>query len=440
MMVKLEKIDGGKISLEIEVAENMLEDALGQAYKKVVKNVNLPGFRKGKVPRPILESHFGSKVLYEEALEILVPDAYEKAVVETSIEPITRPEIDLLQMEKGKPLIFKAIVEVKPEIVLPEYRGVEVNREVREITGMDVENRLAQLQKQHVTLHVLENTPLASGDLALLDFTGYVEGVPFDGGSAENYALEVGSGSFIPGFEEQMVGMNIGEEKDIAVSFPQEYNDEDLAGKPAVFKIKLNEIKRKELPELNDDFAAEVSEFATLAELKDDILNKLKEAEEKKNSNEVAKRVVETLAEGIDVLLPAALVDREIDRMISEMENFMKMQGLSLEKFLSLTQQSVEGLRLDKREEAEKRARAELLLDAIVKKEGIEATDEEVEQRIGKMAESYGQPMEVIKEYFTTSGQAETLLQEIKVRKAIDLLVAKARITNVVAPATKEEE
>jgi trigger factor len=440
MMVKLEKIDGGKISLEIEVAENILEDALGQAYKKVVKKVNLPGFRKGKVPRPILESRFGSEVLYEEALEILVPDAYEKAVEETSIEPIARPEIDLLQMERGKPLIFKAIVEVKPEIELPEYRGVEVKREVREITEADVENRLAQLQKQHVKLHVLEDATLASGDLALFDFNGYVDGVAFDGGSAENYSLEVGSGSFIPGFEEQMVGMKIGEEKEIAVSFPEKYHSEDLAGKPAVFKIKLNEIKRKELPEVNDDFAAEVSEFATLAELKADLLNKLKEAEEKKSSNEVAKKVVETLADGIDVLLPAAMVDREIDRMIGEMEQFMKMQGLSLEKYLSLTQQSVEGLRVDKRAEAEKRVKSDLLLEGIVKKEGITATDEEVEERISKMAESYGQPVEVIEEYFAAQGQVEILLQEIKVRKAIDFLVAEAKITNVVAPATKEEE
>lgn len=439
-MVKLEKIDGSKISLEIEVTEAVLEDALSQAYKKVVKNINLPGFRKGKVPRPILESRFGLEVLYEEALEILVPEAYEKAVEETSIEPITRPEIDLLQMEKGKPLIFKAIVEVKPEIELPEYRGVEVNREVREITEADVENRLTQLQKQHVKLHAVENAPLASGDLALLDFTGYVDGVAFDGSSAEHYSLEVGSGSFIPGFEEQLVGMNIGEEKELNVSFPEGYHNEELAGKPAIFRVKLNEIKHKELPELNDDFAAEVSEFDTLAELKADILNKLREAEEKKTSNEVAKKVVETLAESIDVLLPAALLDLEIDSMISEMEHFMKMQGLNLEKFLSLTQQSVEGLRVDKRAEAEKRVRANLLLEAIVKKEGITATDEEVEERIGKMAESYGQPVEVIREYFATPGQAEIMLQEIKVRKAIDFLVAEAKITNVAAPAAKEEE
>jgi len=439
-MVKLEKIDGSKISLEIEVTESVLEDALSQAYKKVVKNVNIPGFRKGKVPRPILESRFGSEVLYEEALEILVPVAYEKAVEETSIEPISRPEIDLLQMEKGKPLIFKAIVEVKPEIELPEYRGVEVNREVREITGADVENRLAQMQKQHVKLHVVEDAPLASGDLVLLDFTGYVDGVPFDGGSAEDYSLEVGSGSFIPGFEEQLVGMNIGEEKEINVSFPEGYHNEELAGKPSVFRVKLNEIKHKEIPELNDDFAAEVSEFDTLVGLKDDILHKLREAEEKKTSNEVAKKVVETLADSIDVLLPAALVDREIDSMISEMEHFMKMQGLSLEKFLSLTQQSVEGMRVDKRAEAEKRVRANLLLEAIVKKEGIMATDEEVEERIEKMAESYGQPVEAIREYFAAPGQAEIMLQEIKVRKAIDFLVAEAKITNVAAPAAKEEE
>lgn len=439
-MVKIEKIDGSKISLEIEVAESVVEEALSQAYKKVVKNVNLPGFRKGKVPRPILESRFGSEVLYEEALEILVPEAYEKALEEVSIEPIARPEIDLLQMEKGKPVIFKAIVEVRPEVELPIYRGVEVNREVREITQEDLENRLAQLQKQHTKLHVVEDVPLASGDLAVLDFAGYVDDEAFDGGSAEGYSLEVGSGSFIPGFEEQLVGMNIGEEKDIHVSFPEGYQNEELAGKPALFKVKLAEIKRKELPVLDDDFAAEVSEFATLVEFKEDILNKLKEAEEKRTSNEVAKKVVEMLAEKLDLILPVSLVDREIDSMINEMEHFMKMQGLSLEKFLSLTQQSVEGLRVDKREEAEKRVRANLLLEAVVKKEGIIVTDEEVESRIQQMANSYGQSVETIKEYFAGQEQAEVMLQEIKVRKAIDFLVAEAKITNVAAPATKQEE
>jgi trigger factor len=438
-MVKLEKIDESKVSLEIEVEEALLEDALSQAYKKVVKKVSLPGFRKGKVPRPILESRFGAEVLYEDALDILVPDAYDKAVEETSIEPIGRPEIDLVQMEKGKPFIFKAVVEVKPEVTLGEYRGVEVTRETKELTEQDVTNRLAQMQQQHVKMHVVEDGVLAEGDMAVIDFTGYTDGEPFTGGSAEGYSLEVGSGSFIPGFEEQMVGMKVGEEKEVHVTFPDQYQSEDLAGKPAAFKVKLHEIKRKELPELTDDFAAEVSEFATLAELKEDILNKLKEAEEKKARTDVEEKVVEAVAAVSETPIPNVMVDREITRMTDEMEQFLKMQGLSLEKFLSLTQKTMEDLRSEKREEAEKRVKANLVLDAVIEKEGFVATDEEVEERIQKFAEGYGQPVEKIKEYFEAQGQSDVIRQEIKFRKAIDFLVDSAKITDVAAPAAKEE-
>lgn len=439
-MVKLEKIDDVKMSLEIEVDEAVLADALNQAYKKVVKKVSLPGFRKGKVPRPILESRFGPEVLYEDALEILVPDAYDKAVEEAGIEPIDRPEIDLVQMEKGKPFIFKAIVEVKPEVKLGEYRGVEVNREVKEISAADVDSRLTQMQQQHTKMHVVEDGVLENGDLAVIDFTGYVNGEAFEGGSAEGYSLEVGSGSFIPGFEEQMTGMKVGEEKDVNVTFPEEYHSEELAGKPAVFKVRLQEIKRKELPELNDDFAAEVSEFATLAELKEDILNKLKEAEEKRALTDVEEKVVEAVSAVSDVPLPNALVEREITRMTDEMEQFLKMQGLSLEKFLSLTQRSMDEIRADKREEAEKRVKANLVLDAVIQKEGIVATDEEVEERIAKFAESYGQPVEIIKEYFEAQGQSGVIRQEIQFRKAIDFLVQEAKISDVAAPAAEQEK
>lgn len=439
-MVKLEKIDESKVALEIEVEEVVVSHALDQAYKKVVKKVSLPGFRKGKVPRPILESRFGPEILYEEALEILVPDAYDKAVEETKIEPIDRPEIDLVQMEKGKPFIFKALVEVKPEVKLGEYRSVEVTRELKEIKEADVDSRLSQLQKQHTKFYPVEDGAAKQGDSTVIDFTGYLNDVPFEGGSAEGYSLEIGSGSFIPGFEEQMVGMAVGEEKNIQVTFPEDYHNAELAGKPVVFTVKVQQIKRKEVPELTDEFAQEVSEFSTLAELKEDILNKLKQAEESRAKSAVEEQIVDAVTTASDVPAPNPLVEREIDRMAGEMEQFLRMQGLSLEKFLSLTGKSLEELRAEKREEAQKRVKANLVLDAIIQKEGFIATNEEVEERVQKFADNYGQDVQTIMEYFEAQGQLDVIRQEVKFRKALDFLVAEAKITTVTAPAAKQEE
>ena len=439
-MVKLEKIDDIKIALEIEVDTQEVTSALDVAYKKVVKKVNLPGFRKGKVPRTVLESRFGPEILFEEALEILVPDAYDKAVQEVGIEPIDRPEIDVVQMEKGKPFIFKAVVEVKPEANLGEYRGLEVTREMRTITEEDVSNRLQQMKTQHVKMNVVEEGTLTNGDMAVIDFAGYVDGEAFEGGTAEGYSLEIGSGSFIPGFEEQMTGMKLGEEREVNVTFPEEYHSENLAGKPAVFKVTVREIKRKEYPEMNDDFAAEVSEFATLAELKEDILNKLKQAEESRVKTELEEKVVEAAAANAEVPIPNALVAREIDRMFSEMEQFLRMQGLTLDKFLSLTGKSLEDMRNERRDEAGQRVKANLVLDAIIQKEGIVATDEEVEERIQKFADSHSQDLETIKQYFEAQGQLNVIRQEVQFRKVVDMLVAEAKITDVALPATQQEE
>ena len=438
-MVKLEKIDGSKVELEIEVEAEKLADALNQAYKKVVKNISLPGFRKGKVPRPVLESRFGPEILYEDALEILVPEAYDKAVKETGIEPLESPQIDLIQMEKGKPVIFKAVVDVKPEVKLGEYRGIPVTQEIREVAEVDVENRLSQLQEQHATLHVVEEGAVEEGDLAVIDFTGYIDGEPFDGGTAEGYSLEIGSGMFIDNFEEQLVGMKPGEEKDVKVTFPENYHEERLAGKQAVFKVKLNEIKRKELPELNDDFAKEISEFDTLAELKDDILNKLKEQEEQHAKTLVENKIIEQVAAAAEVELPDVLVEREIDRQLNEMEQYLRMQGLTLEKFLETAQKSLDDLREQHRPEAEKRVKANLVLDAIIAKEGIAATDEEIEERIKKFAESYNQDVQVIKDYFAAQGQLDVIRQEIQFRKAIDFLVAEAQITTEIVSVQNQD-
>ncbi|MCR3921832.1 MAG: trigger factor, partial [Firmicutes bacterium] len=377
--------------------------------------------------------------IHMEALEILLPDAYDGAVEEAGINPLDRPEIDLVQMEKGKPVIFKATVEVKPEVTLGEYRGIAVSREVHEITDADVENKLSELQSQHVKMYVVEDGVVENGDLTVIDFAGYLDDEPFAGGTAEGYSLEVGSGSFIPGFEEQMIGMKIGEEKDINVTFPAEYQSEELAGKPVVFKVKVNEIKRKELPELTDDFVKEISELDTLVELKEDLLNKLKQQEEERAKSTVEDKIVQVVAASSEVTLPNVLVEREIDRQMKELEQFLQSQGLNVDKFLELAAKTLEDLRQDKREEAEKRVKANLVLDAIIEKEGIEASDEELEERVKKFADSYGQDVQTIKDYFEAQGQLDVIREEIRFRKAIDLLAAEAQITNETAPTQNEE-
>lgn len=439
-MVKLEKIDENKVALEIEVDEETLAKAFDQAYRKVVKKISLPGFRKGKVPRVVLESRFGPEILYEDAIEIMVPPAYEQAVKETGIEPIDQPAIDLVQLEKGKPFIFKATVEVKPEVKLGEYRGLEVTRQVREITDEDVEKRLQQIREQHVKLHVVEDRALEMGDVAVIDFTGFIDGEPFDGGQGEGYSLEIGSNAFIPGFEPQLVGMKIGEEKEIAVTFPEDYHVQEVAGKDAIFKVKLNEIKSKEIPELTDEFVQEISEFETVAELKEDVMNKLKEQEEERADSEVKIKLVDAITEASEVKVPEILIENQIDIMVADLERFLRMQGLTLEKFLELGKKTMEELRQEQREDAEKLVKRDLVLDAIRKKEGIEATDEELQERIKTLAENYNQEEHVIKELLTAQGQLDVMRHEITYGKVIDFLVGEAKITTEIVSAVEKEE
>jgi len=437
-MVKWEKIDETRVAMEVEVDEDALGQALDQAYKKVVQQVNLPGFRKGKVPRPILESRFGTGILYEEALERLVPDAYDQAVETAGIKPLDKPEIDVVQLEKGKPFIFKATVEVMPEVALGEYCGVEVTETIREISEDDVAAKLEQLRRQHVKLRELEEGTLEEGDLAVIDFTGYRDDVPFEGGQGEGYSLEIGSGTFIPGFEEQLVGASAGEEREVRVSFPVDYHAEHLAGQGVLFKVLVREIKRKEIPLLEDSFAAEVSEFATLAELKEETRNKLKTVAEKTARRELDEQVVGAVVANASVSLPTVLVEREIERLMREMEQILRMQGLSFEKYLSLSGKSLQELREERREEAGKRVRANLVLEAVAKKEGIEATNEEVDGRIAEMAANYKQDFAKVKEYFLGQGQMEALLQEIKFSKTIDFLRAQAQVSAVTADAASK--
>jgi trigger factor len=433
MLTRWEKIEHNKIKLEIEVAAPEVDTALERAYRSVVKKVNLPGFRKGKVPRHILESRFGPEILHQDALEMLIPPAYDDAIAEVDAEPIDQPRFDFDTIEKGKPFLFQAIVEVLPPVELGEYKGVEVEQEITEVTETELERYLESLREQHARLIPLEDEEIAiqEGDLALIDFQGFIDGETFPEGEAENYSLELGSKTFIPGFEEQLVGMKINEDKKIEVTFPEEYRNQELAGKDALFKVKLKQIKQKQLPDLNDDFVKEISEFETYAEYQADLRLRLEKAYAERAKNELEEMLIEKVSAASQVELPQILVERQIDRLVGEMDQYLRYQGLTLEKFAELAGKTIEEIREEKRGEAEKRTKANLVLDAVVKKEGFTVDDSEIDAKIAELAESYHDQPDRIKEIFEKQGRIPLMKEELRVRKAVDLLVREARIKKI---------
>lgn len=426
MSAKWEKLEGNQGVLTVEVDAEKVNEGLDEAFKKVVKKVQIPGFRKGKIPRSLFEKRFGVESLYADALDILLPEAYAKAVEETGIEPVDRPEIDIEQMEKGKSLIFTAKVTVKPEVTLGQYKGLEVEKLDDTVTDEDVEQELKRLQERHAELVVKEEGTVENGDTVVIDFEGFVDGEAFEGGKAENYSLVIGSGTFIPGFEEQLIGMAAGEEKDIEVTFPEEYHAEQLAGKPAVFKIKLHEIKTKQLPALDDEFAKDVDEeVETLDALKEKIKERL--TKEKKEEAEAALRdaVVQKATENAQMDIPEVMVKNETDRMIREFEQRLQMQGLNLDLYYQFSGQDEAALREQMKEEAEKRVRVTLTLEAIVKAENIDVTEEEVEKELQEMASLYNLSVDQLKELL---GTLDGLKEDLKMRKAIDFLVENSKV------------
>lgn len=426
MSVKWEKLEGNEGVLTVEVDAEKVNEGLDAAFKKVVKNITLPGFRKGKVPRVIFEKRFGVEALYQDALDILLPEAYAKAVEEAGIEPVDVSKIDIEQMEKGKSLIFTAKVTVKPEVKLGQYKGLEVEKMDDTVTDEDVENELKRLQENYAELVVKEDGKIENGDTAVIDFEGFVDGEPFEGGKAENYSLEIGSGTFIPGFEDQLIGMQAGEEKEIEVTFPEEYHAKELAGKPATFKVKVHEIKEKRLPALDDEFAKDVDdEVETLEQLKDKIRKRLEEM--KKNEAEAALRdaVVEKAAENAEIDIPEVMVKNETDRMLREFDQRLQMQGLNLELYYQLSGQDEAALREQMKEDAEKRVRVALTLEAIAKAENIEVTEEEVNEELEKMAKAYNLEVEKLKELL---GNLDGVKEDLKWRKTIDFLVEHSKV------------
>ncbi|MGE8078472.1 trigger factor [Peribacillus loiseleuriae] len=425
MSVKWEKQEGNQGVLTIEVEAATVNEGLDAAFKKVVKQVNVPGFRKGKMPRQMFEKRFGVESLYQDALDIILPDAYANAVEEAGINPVDRPEIDIEQMEKGQNLIFKANVTVAPEVKLGEYKGLEVEAFNAEVTDEDVDNEIKALQERQAELVVKEEGQAANGDTVVIDFEGSVDGELFEGGASENYTLELGSNSFIPGFEEQVVGLETGAEKDIEVSFPEEYHAAELAGKPAVFKVKLHEIKTKELPQLDDEFAKDVDdEVETFAELKEKTKKNLEHDKKHQAENAIRDAVIEKASANVEVDIPEIMVTNEVDRMMKDFEQRLQSQGLNLELYFQFSGQDEEALKGQMVEEAKNQVRVSLTLDAIVKAENIEVTEEDVNAEIEKMAEMYKMDVENIKKAL---GSLEGLKGDLKINKAIDFLVANSK-------------
>ncbi len=425
MSVKWEKQEGNQGVLTVTVDAETVKKGIDSAFNKVVKTVNVPGFRKGKIPRPIFEQRFGIESLYQDALDFILPDAYASAVEEAGIDPIDRPEIDIEQMEKGKELIFTAKVQVKPEVKLGDYKGLEVEKVDTAVTDADVEEELKSLQERHAELVVKEDGEAQEGDTVVMDFEGFANGEAFEGGQADNYSLEIGSGNFIPGFEEGLVGVKTGDKKDIEVTFPEEYHAAELAGQPATFKVTVHEIKGKELPELNDDFAKDTDEAVeTLDALKEKIRTRLEESKKAESEQVVRDSLVEQATKGTEVVIPEVMVESELNRMMQEFEQRLQSQGMNLELYYQFSGQAENELREQMKEDASARVHTNLTLEAIATAENIVISDEEADKELNDMATAYNMPVDSIKQAL---GGSDVLKADLRIRKAVELLVENSK-------------
>lgn len=428
MSLQVEKLEKNMAKLTVEVPAEKFVEAIAHAYKKNRSKFNVPGFRKGKVPQAMIEKMYGSEVFYEDAANEVIGQTYDEAAKESGLDIVSRPEVSLVQIEKGKDFIYTAEVAVKPEVTLGQYKGVEAEKASAEVTDEDVEKELKKVQEQNSRLVTVDDRAVQSGDQVVIDFDGYVDGKRFEGGKSEDYPLVIGSHTFIDTFEDQLIGKNAGEECEVNVSFPTEYHAAELAGKPAVFKVTVKEIKYKELPELNDEFAGEVSEFETMDEYKADIRKKLTETKEKQAATENENRVVEAVVKNASMEIPEPMVDAQLDNMVSEYARNMQSHGVSLDQYMQYTGMTVEKLKEQMRPQAVKRIETRLVLEAVVKAENIQVSDEKVDEEIGKMAEAYKMEAEKIRSFM---GEAEIahMKEDLAVQEAVDFLVAEAKLS-----------
>lgn len=427
MSTQVEKLDNSMVKLTIEVSAEQFEKGLADAYNKNKKSIQIQGFRKGKAPRKLIEKTYGVGFFYEDAANFCIPEAYDKAVEESGLEIVSRPSVDVIQIEAGKPFIFTAEVAVKPEAVLGNYTGLEVTKDAVEVTEEDVLKDLDRVREQNSRLVDITDRPVADGDNINLDFEGFVDGVAFEGGKAENYDLVIGSHSFIDTFEEQLIGASIGDELEVNVTFPEQYQQASLAGAKAMFKVKINGIKYKELPELDDDLAKDVSEFDTMEEYKASIKAKLVEAKENAAVSAMKSALLEQAVANATLELPDPMVDLEAENMTYDMAQRLQYQGLSIEQYFQYTGQNMNSLKESMKGEAAKKIKSRLVLEAIAKAEGLVATDEDVEAEIAKMAEMYNMEIDKIKETIGED-ERESLKQDLLNQKAYDFIVEKANV------------
>ena len=427
MKVKVENIKdkANEVKLEFTVEAQKFEEAIQDVYKKNAKYFNIPGFRKGKAPFKMVEKAYGIQIFYEDAFNEIAGEAYVKGLEDNKIEAVSKPEIDIKQIEAGKDLIFTAVVQTKPEVTLGDYKGIELKKVEYTVTDEDVNHELEHIAEHNARLVAVEDRPVEKGDTVVIDFEGFVDGKAFEGGKAENHELEIGSGKFIPGFEDQIIGMKIDEERDIKVTFPEEYPAKELEGKESIFKIKLHEIKKKELPEINDEFAKDASEFDTLEDWKKSIREKQEKSNESKAKFEMEDSAIEAVCKNAKVDIPSGMIETQLDNMEKDISSRLNYQGMNLDQYLQMIGKTKKEFRDENKEQAEKQVKTSLVLEAIMKDAKIEVTEEEIDEKIKEMAEIYGQKEEEVKQNPDLRKYVE---ESLKSEKTIHYIVDNAKI------------
>ena len=426
MNCKVEKTENAnEVKLEITIEAEKFENAMKKVYFQNAKYFNIPGFRKGKAPMNIVEKYYGAHIFYEDAFNEVATESYDIALEENKIEAVSRPQVDIQQMEKGKDVIFTAVVQTKPEVELGKYKGIELKKVEYTVEEKDIDHELEHMQEHNSRLVSVEDRALENGDISTIDFEGFVDGVAFEGGKAEGHELEIGSGSFIPGFEDQLVGMKIDEEREIKVTFPEEYFSKDLAGKDAVFKVKLHAIKKKELPELDDEFAKDVSEFDTLDELKASIKERLEKSNEQKAKYETEEAAIKAVCENVKLDIPSGMVEMEVENMIKDFEQRLAYQGLNMEQYLKMIGKTEEEAKKEYEPQATEAIKSRLTLEAIIKAEKLEASEDEIKEKMEEMAKNYGKKVEEISD---NENLKKYIKEGIESEKALEFVVKNAKM------------
>ena len=427
MKCKVEKTENAnEVKLNVTIEAEKFDEAIKKVYFKSAKYFNIPGFRKGKAPMNIVEKYYGKEIFYEDAFNEVVPEELEKAVEENKLEIVSRPDIDVTQIGKGQDLIFTAVFQTKPEAELGKYKGVEIKKIEYKVTDEDIEHELGHMQEHNSRLISIEDRPVEEGDIANINFEGFVDGVAFEGGKAEKHDLEIGSNTFIPGFEEQIIGMKIDEEKDIKVKFPDEYFSKDLAGKDATFKVKVNEIKKKELPALDDEFAKDVSEFDTLKELKESIKEKQQKQNDERAKYETEDAVMKAVCKNVKVDIPSGMIETETENMLKEVEQRISYQGLKFDQYLQMIGKTKEEVQKEYEPQATEAIKSRLTLEAVIKAEKIEVADIDVEEKMKEMAKNYGREND--EEFMKNENVINYIKQGLESEKALEFLVKNAKI------------